>query len=566
MDASKQQSERSERLRLFFDFSQPKQSFGMLIDGATRKDLYLIIMAVTVGMLYTVITGFPAASSIFTAYLKEELGISDSLLGVLLALPYVVVVTQIPFARFLQRRPNLKRVLIITTMFVRICFIVLGLVTAFIGTVGQEFLIGFVFFLMGIASGVNWMADLTYQTWLGLTVPAPVSGRWFGQRQKLMTISTLLYALVATFLTNALRSWPYKYALLFCLAGIFGCLDISTFFFVRRPQWARDVAVAQALLEKEKAKNSDEAKAGRKLREKRFGWPRVPILRAGTHVSRTQLPAPLRLVHHGRQLLADLLEPFQDPYYRPVLLFSAIYYFGLQINSPYINVYMLQTLHIPLGTQMALTVFVPGLATILFIKKTGQLSDYFGYRNVLIYFGLWSAISPIAWFLIVPETWWGIILINFAWGITGVATDLAVFNMTIFLAPEAKRPAYITAKAIANNLFGIAPAILIGGLLSDALRGPLAQWRLPWLGSGRIEPLHVLLFLALIIRTSAVLFIAPKLKARPVEGKEEKSAELAVAHNPVEGVERLSYRDFHRRLGQDIQQAVPRTWRRLRRR
>ncbi|MDI9499100.1 MAG: MFS transporter [Bacillota bacterium] len=475
------------RLRSLLDFSHPRQSYGVLLEGETRRNLYLFTASVCVGILFSVITGFPGASPIFAAFLKEELRLSDSLYGTLLALPYVTAIAQVPFTIFLRRKPPLKQLFVGLGLFVRLSFVVLGLAAAVLGDGQRVLLVGFVFFMMAVSSTVLWLSDVTFQTWIGLCVPAHISGRFFSTRQRLLTMAMLVYSLLVTPLTRLLDGHPLQYPILFVLAGLFGCFDILTLTKVRTPEQmpAAPEAAAEAASDAVSV-TAAEAEPGAAPRKRGEGL---------------------------RSFLRDLAVPFRDRSYRPILLFSAIYYFGIQINSPYLNVYMLGYLRIPVGIQTLLTTLMPGIATVLFITRTGRLSDYYGYRNSLLFFGLISALSPLSWFFVVPQTWWLIALINFVWGITGVATDLAVFGITVFRAPTEMRPYYITAKAICANLLGVAPAILLGGLLSDALTPLLKHLDIPWFGGTRLQPLHVLLLLATAIRSFAVLRIAPKLEA-----------------------------------------------------
>ncbi|MDI9470946.1 MAG: MFS transporter [Bacillota bacterium] len=479
----------SVRLRSALDFKHPRQSYGVLLDGDTRRNLYLFTAAVCVGIMFTVITGFPGASPIFAAFLKQELGLSDSLFGTLLALPYVTAIAQIPFTRFLQRKPPLKQLFVGLGLFVRLSFVVLGLAAAVLGDGQRTLLVGFVFLMMALSSTVLWLSDVTFQTWLGVCVPPHITGRFFSTRQRLLTLAMLAYSLLVMPLTRLLDGHPLQYPILFVLAGLFGCCDILILLKIRTPEPAEtaepkaaadvaaDVDVAADAAADVDAADTSKAKRGDAL----------------------------------RQFFSDLVIPFRDRNYRPILLFSAVYYFGIQINSPYLNVYMLENLRIPLGIQTLLTTLMPGIATVLFITRTGRLSDYYGYRNSLLFFGLISALSPLCWLFVVPQTWWLIALINFVWGITGVATDLAVFGITVFRAPSELRPVYISAKAICANLFGIAPAILLGGLLSDVLSPLMKNLAIPWFGGTHLLPLHVLLLLAATIRSFAVLRIAPKL-------------------------------------------------------
>lgn len=468
-----------KRLRSVLDFSHPRQSYGVLLDGETRRNLYLFTASVCVGIMFSVITGFPGASPIFAAFLKEELRLSDSLYGTLLALPYVTAIAQVPFTSFLRRKPPLKQLFVGLGLFVRLSFVVLGLAAAALGDGQRVLLVGFVFFMMAVSSTVLWLSDVTFQTWISICVPPHISGRFFSTRQRLLTMAMLIYSLLVMPLTRLLDGHPLRYPILFVLAGLFGSFDILTLTRVRTPEQPPAASGAAPAAAEESEPGAAPATRGESL----------------------------------RQFFRELAVPFRDRGYRPILLFSAIYYFGIQISSPYLNVYMLENLRIPLGIQTLLSTLMPGIATVLFITRTGRLSDYYGYRNSLLFFGLISALSPLTWFFVVPQTWWLIALINFVWGITGVATDLAVFGITVFRAPTEMRPYYITAKAICGNLLGVAPAILFGGLLSDALTPLLERLAIPWLGGTRLLPLHVLLLLAAVIRSFAVLRVAPRLEA-----------------------------------------------------
>lgn len=483
-------SQRQNRVKRFFDFSQQRQAFGVLMDGSTARDLYLIIFAVCIGVAFSVITGFPLASPIFTAFLKEELQFSDSMYGLISALPWFTVLVQIPFSSYIRRKPRIKELFIPLLLTVRLSFVLLGILAAFLQNDLLIYFTVFMFVFMGFASALNWMADLLFNIWVGAAVPPTCNGRFFGTRQTVLSAATLIYSLGVTLLTNAMGDWPYKYTLLFILAGIFGSLDVLTFIIVRRPQEAYTPVPEPAVVIEKPVSN-------------RVGSPlkRLRTLSIGRGKPRMNFP----------RFSANIFMPLKDKRYRTYLLFTTLYSFGIQINSPYVNVYMLEVLKLPLGTQTFLAVLMPGIATVLFIASTGRISDRYGFRNSLLVFGFISAISPLMWLFVHSSTWLLIAPINFLWGITGVATDLAILSMSIFLAPPENRSVYVSSKAIFTNIFGVVPGMLLGGFLSDALAEPLSGLSVTFPGGYAILPFHVLLIMAAVLRVASILIFVRRL-------------------------------------------------------
>ena len=482
-----------KRVKRYLDYSQPRQTFGVLMDGATARDLHLLIFAVGIGIAFSVITGFPFSSPIFTAFIKEELKFSDSQYGLISALPWFTVLIQIPFSAYIRKKPRIKELFIPLLSIVRLSFVVLGILAAFINDDLLAQFTAFMFIFMGFTSALNWMSDLLFNIWVGAAVPPSCNGRFFSTRQTVMSAATLVYSLTVTLLTNAMGDWQYKYTVLFVAAGLFGFLDVLMFFFIRRPQEAFTPVPELSQAGTPAAKPvPGEVQPGRSRN----------VFRAVRERRKREL---------FPRFSANIFMPLKDKRYRSYLLFTTLYAFGLQINSPYVNVYMLEVLKLPLGTQTFLAVLVPGIATVLFIGSTGRLSDRYGFRNSLLLFGFLSALAPLPWLLVHDPTWWLIIPINFTWGITGVATDLAILSMSIFLAPAENRSLYISSKAIFTNIFGVVPGMLLGGFLSDYLTEPLSRLPFTFPGGYEILPYHVLLLIATVLRSAAILIFVRQL-------------------------------------------------------
>ena len=441
-------------------------AYGILMDGPTRRDLTLFNVSVSVGMLFAVVTGFPFGAPIFTAFLKQGLGMSDSLYGIVSAIPWLTVLVQLPVSRWLKRHPLIKEVFLWSGLLFRTPFIVLGVLAAAFLDSHRSFLIGMVFLIMTFSSIMSRIAELMFNIWMGAAVPRVVTGRFLSGRQQLLTLAQLVYALAATIGSNAMGDWPYKFSLLLILAGIAGCIDYIFFFFMRRPQ--------------------DQVNP-------------LPEPTADELAESHALP-------RERTRLRDYAVPYRDPRYRSFLIYGILSSLGNQLYAPYSSIYLLEDMNMPMGTVTFYQVIIPAIATILTVRLTGRLSDRFGYRNIILLFGTLAALNPSLWALVTPRSEWVALLLNTTWGISHITTEVAIFSMAIFLAPDADRSLYISVKGVSMYLLGSFPGTLMGGFLSDALDGPLASARLPWIGGMHLRPFHVLVFAATAIRLAGIYF------------------------------------------------------------
>ncbi len=465
-------------------FPEESFAFGMAMPGKLKKDLYFFICSVAIGIFFGVITGFPTASPVFTAFLKEELQLSNTLYAVFVALPFFAVILQIPFSSHLSKHPKVKSYFIFFSFIARLNFAAIGILSYLLRGRNHLVLISLMLFFQAFTSVVWWLADLCISIWLGASCPPSASGRFFSTRQMVFTSMQLIYSFALAIILRVLENSESRYLILFCLAAFFGCLDILCFFFIREP-------------EQKVSKRAD-------------------LLAGATE------PEPEEKISY--------LTPIRHQNYRNYLLFAMFWSFGLFLTTPYTNVYMLEVLMIPVSRQTLYATLLPGIATVLFIRISGLLSDRYGFRNVLLLTASLSAVHPFIWLFITPRTEFMIVILNFLWGVTASATDLAIFSMGIYLAPTEQRTIFVSAKSVGINLLGIAPAILIGGILMDLLQPTLSRATIPFVAGQELLPFHVLLVIGGVFRCLAILLFARK----------------------IETDRQIAFRSFMRTLGQGI--------------
>ncbi|MBP7401170.1 MAG: MFS transporter [Clostridia bacterium] len=445
------------RLRPDSDFVA---GYGTHMDRKTRSDLDLAIFAVCVGALFPVITGFPGASPVFTAYLKE-LGLNDRQYGAILTIPQLTILIQIPFSVYLGKHGGIKRLSILSWLLLKPLFILLGVVPLFAGGLSPLAAILLASAVMFVGSSLLWIGDIGLNTWFGALIPPACKGQFFGMRQRMVTLFNVGFALLLAAILPKLAGNPYKYTILFTLAAVSGIADALTYLRIRPPE------------------------------------------NAYQPMDRSRL-RPVRL--------ASFLEPIRDRNYRPFLLFSIVWYFSLNIAGPYFNVYMLNTLGVTLGQQTFFTQIVPGLATFLFISRMGRMNDRYGNRPVLLLSCAVVCLTPLIWLFVTPDTLFLIALVNITGGIFVTTVDLSVMNMAIFFASAEKRSVYLSVRSISTILVGVVPAMLIGGVLSDWLT-PLLEGRgIPFLLGQELNAFHILLIISLLLRLAGTFVFARRIR------------------------------------------------------
>lgn len=475
------------RLKQFFNFEEENYAFGTAMSGKLKKDLYLFIVSVAIGFFFAVVTGFPGASPVYTAFLKDYLGVNNTLYAVFIALPYLLAFLQIPFAGFLQKHMHVKKYFIIFSYLARLNFALIGILSYFYRG-EQSLLIALLLVIQAFTSVFWWTSDLCFSVWIGAACPPNVSGRFFSTRQMVFTIAQLVYSSILAVILQALQGNRAQYLILFVAAAIFGCLDISLFLFIREPRAKAQDRADLIAGETEQVASELQQASGEAEQN-------TASTAASTDASTAK----------------SISLPLRDPSYRNFLIFSTLWNFGLFLVSPYTNVYMLETLHIPTSRQTLYATFLPSIATILFVRLNGHMSDRYGHRNTLLLMSLLSAVHPFIWLLVAPQTEALIGVLNFFWGISGIAVDLSIYSMGIYLAPEEHRTSYVSVKTVAINLLGIAPAILISGLLMDRLSPVMTRAAIPYLFGGTLQPFHIVLIFSGVLRFASIFLFARKI-------------------------------------------------------
>jgi len=424
---------------------------------ALHRDLHLIIVAVTFGMVYMTVYNGPSLNAFI-----RSLGAGDFVFAVIMAMPVFTGLLQLLASIVLQKVGKRKSLFIFFGFVQRLILIPTALVPVFLPEKFQGMRILLVLLLIAVNSGAQAFMSIIYSSWMGALVPTEIRGRYFSRRSLISTIASLIVAPLSGLFLDVVKG-PMGYAILFSIVAIIGSIDIVFFFWIRDP-----VMVAPK---------------------------------------------------QHKSIYMILLSPLKDANYRRFIIFTTAFSFSLNLSGSFFTPYMLEHLHMTMLAITILTQMTMSLFTILFIGKMGRLIDRFGTKNTMKVALSVIVSMPLFWIFTTPNNYIPLILIvQLIAGMFWPAYDLGNMNLSIWLAPEDERPSYLASYAFVIALFGILPGQLFGGAIMEGFGLYLEKHPTPWLFGRNMIPFDLLLVLTFVCRTMSFVFLFPRFHDNETKG------------------------------------------------
>jgi Na+/melibiose symporter-like transporter len=295
---------------------------------------------------------------------------------------------------------------------------------------------------MLVANIIEAFARAPWMTWTAVLVPGRLRGRYFGFRNSVLSLSNLI---TVPLLGLAVSIWPsgtlQGYGAILVLGIVLGLLSQGCQF------WMSDVN-PQLL----KVVGSD-------------------------------IPQPYRSGIHLRFL--------NDPNFLKLLIYLAIWCFGVNVSAPFFNLYMLDNLDI----DVSLVTIYNGLgagANMLLLIFWGKLSDRIGNRPIMLLVGILVAVTPLLWLVAGNDSislWIWLPFLHVLGAGTWAAIDLCTNNLMMGVAPVTNQSTYF---AIAGAVAGVTGAM---GITAGSFLAALLS----------TDGLLILFALSAVLRTAALL-------------------------------------------------------------
>lgn len=468
-----------------------KEKFRVIDSRGLSRDtvltMRLLIVAVMGGMVWFNVTNGIA----FTGYWKE-LGVSDTVYGVLLALPSLANAFQFIASYYMEKTLRRKKLFLVTGLIQRVSWIPFALVPYVVPMGGAHLKAWIAGMLVFASAAMMPFMNVAFYSICDDVVPIKIRGRYFAARSRVSTVTALVVGILIGMLLDAMPGMP-GYSAAFLIAGVMGTLDICCFIFMKLP--------------------------------------------------------PMRETPKRKPMLSMVKTVLADNRYMRVVTFATLWLFSIMLCAPYFNVYMqgsmkMTSLQITLYTQIA-----NNLALILVVTRWGRALDRFGSKPIIMVGGFFVAIMPLFWLVIGKGNYLPVILLNMLSGATWCAYDLGAQNLFMGQAQGENKSMYFAVYFMFTQLVGSAFGSFAGGwLLDNALfrLEPLNVTLMGW----TLTRYNYLFFLSGLFRLAVLFVFVPRIIEAGAAGVREYlgGAREGAEHARLRVQNRLARRRIRKRM------------------
>lgn len=417
-----------------------RSPFSTLYDEAGlsedfRRSLRLMLCSCACGNMFGVIKSGAA----FTGY-TEFLGTNDFLYGIMMAMPYLAALTQLPMALLMSHTGKRKKWLLLFGGIARLLWIPIAIVPLLFPGVGSVTHIWIVILLNAISSMCSSAVNVGFTPWMGEFAPISIRGRWLARRHQIESVVSVGFGLLIARLLNMLPS-PISYYTVLLFGAVLGCMDICFY----------------------------------------FGVTEVPI-----RDRQTSLFSSLREVMQNR------------PFLRFCLFWSCLE-FAKALSSAYYIRYAGTDLGLNDGQCVLCFQLAGCVIGLLCISRWGKAVDAYGNYPVLVVTQSLLAVTPLLWLLAAPRSIWIPLIYNIFAAVLNCCQTMLSTGMLLEKAPHEKNVIYIALYSCGTQMLGAFPGALCGGALLSLLRTmPFSQpnaYQLLFLVSALLQGTVLALFL-----------------------------------------------------------------------
>ena len=173
----------------------------------------------------------------------------------------------------------------------------------------------------------------------------------------------------------------------------------------------------------------------------------------------------------------DLLRPFVNRRFRPIIVFIALWFFTQNLSSGFLAVYQLTVLKLDHSMIAAMALISSALGIVMSFVW-GRVADKVGFKRLMLYGCMLMAVGYMGWcFLPVSRAYLAPLVQCVTMAGSG-AYGMANLNIQYQLSPEEGKTAYLGVTAAVSNLMGYA-AVLLGAQAQPLLANSFGRSGIP---------------------------------------------------------------------------------------
>ncbi len=403
-------------------FPRQPQAITALYDQANlapdvRKSLGWILGGNMFGNLFGIICAGGTAAMVGLA---GHLGAGDLEFGLLVAIPQIAALLQIPFSLMVNQSHKRKIWMLTLGLFSRALWILFGFLPLLNQTPESRLPLYTLIALLALSSACGSIINVVWFPWFSDLAPIQIRGRWLSRRDMIINVLSLLFGLLVGWLLDVL-GMPQRYIIIFAIGGVLGCLDMLCFGFVKEV-WKAE-------------------------------------------------PPKIRM----RKAVGDVIR--NKPFMRLTVMWT-VWCFTANMSGSYLVPYAMNTMGL---TALQVTVFgsvAAALATVMMVPRWGAAVDRFGSRSVMLVSAVGTSLTPLFFIFSVPGSIWPTFLHNLIGAFFWCGCNLAANSQQLFASPDDERSTYIAFFSAVTCLAGTALGTLCGGWMLEGFRsaGLFSGW------------------------------------------------------------------------------------------
>lgn len=379
------------------------------LEPYARKGLGWILRANICGNLHGIICGGGTAAMVGLAVL---LGAGDMELGLLVAIPQIAALLQIPFSVLVNKTKKRKIYILTVGLFSRLLWMLFGFLPLLRRVPDDRLPIITLIALLGISSCCGAMINVTWFPWFSDLAPMRIRGRWLSYRDMINGVLGLIFGLLVAWLLEALGV-ESRFIVVFLIGGALGALDMICFGFVREV-WKAD-------------------------------------------------PPKMNMRKNIARVLKD------RPFMRVTLMWT-VWCFTANMSGSYLTPYAMNVMGLNFFQITLFGTVAASLATVVMVPRWGRALDTFGSRSVMMLSCIGASLTPLFYLFSTPGNIWPTLLHNLLGAMFWCGANLAANSMQLFASPDSERSTYIALFSCITCLAGTALGTLCGGWFLEGCR------------------------------------------------------------------------------------------------
>lgn len=446
--------------------TEPKVSVSPKADKAALRATF---RASTLDGLFAAIFVNTAGGVLLSNFLIE-LQASPTQVGLLASMPMLANLMQ-PLGAYWSNRTPSRRCygqLVYGPSRLLWLGLVVGIAIAHQGHLTHPQLIHLTLAIVLLSNALGALGSASWLSWLAAMVPHQLRGRYFGLRNSVASLTSLLTIPLGGLIVSR---WPggmlqgYSGVLLLGIGAGLVSLGFQTLMLDINPQEQLQILRLSNPAPPGQRSPVESPQADQLLLFLETVDPDLPqgTLATAAPKRRTANPEP-----QASPVSPEDLPLWRNGNFLRFLGYFAVWTFAANLSAPFFNFYLLDTLALDVSL-VTLYNSLSSAANLLLMLLWGRLADRFGNRFLLLGVGVLVALTPLLWLgtgTDGPSLWLWFPLLHLLGGGTWAAIELCTSNLQMGIAPMRHHANYF---AIAAALGGVSGALgtTVGGLLVE---------------------------------------------------------------------------------------------------